>query len=141
MSKNLISLKVKCPHCSKSLMDYTHYLNAKPSIKLVVEVGGQNGILNLCSTYGCYDKTATVHLTENEIAVMGCPACKRNLPQSASCVECGAPIVDMAIEKGGIVHVCSRIGCKNHYVTFSDMNETLTEFYNEFDYGSHETES
>ena len=37
MAKNLISLKVKCPHCGKSLMDHTLFLNAKPSIKVRIE--------------------------------------------------------------------------------------------------------
>ncbi|MBN2273017.1 MAG: hypothetical protein JXR41_06520 [Bacteroidales bacterium] len=140
MSKNLISLKVKCPQCDKSLMDYTHFLNAKPSIKLHIEVKGQSGVINLCSTYGCYDKVSNVELVESEIALLSCPFCKKELPSHSKCDVCGAPIVDLALEKGGKVHVCSRIGCKKHFVSFEDIHETLSEFYNEYDYGAHDTD-
>jgi hypothetical protein len=140
MTKNLISLKVKCPHCSKSLMDYTHFLNAKPSIKLHIEVKGHSGAINLCSSYGCYEKVSNIELVEKEVARLSCPFCKKDLPVSAACEECGAPIVDFALEKGGKVHVCSRIGCKKHFVSFEDIHETLTQFYNDYDYGAHDVD-
>ena len=54
MSK-LISLKVNCPHCEKSLMDYTQFVNYKPSIKGIIEVRDKKGTIHLCSLYGCYD--------------------------------------------------------------------------------------
>jgi methionyl-tRNA synthetase len=139
MTKNLISLKVKCPRCDKSLMDYTHFLNAKPSIKLHIEIQGQSGSINLCSTYGCYEKSSNIELVENEIARLSCPHCKRELPSSSKCEVCGADIVDFALDKGGKVHVCSRIGCQKHYVSFEDIYDTLSKFYSEYDdYGAHE---
>jgi len=140
MPNRQISLKVLCPQCKKSLMDYTHFLNAKPSIKLHIEIQGHKGIINLCATYGCYEKSGTIELIDKEIARLTCPYCKKDLPESAKCLECGAPIVDFVMEKGGKVHVCSRIGCKKHYVTFEDIYDTLTNFYNEFDYGAHDTD-
>jgi len=121
-------------------MDYTHFLNAKPSIKLQIEVKGQKGNINLCATYGCYEKSGTIELIDKEIARLTCPYCKKDLPESAKCTECGAPIVDFDMEKGGKVHVCSRIGCKKHYVSFEDIHDTLTQFYNEFDYGAKDTD-
>ena len=138
MSKRLISLKVKCPHCEKSLMDYTQYLNAKPSIKVKIELGDQKGIINLCSTFGCYDKISTIELIENKIAKLTCPFCKQNLGTNVKCNICEAPIVDLDLEKGGKVHVCSRVGCKKHYVSFEDIYDTLTNFYSEYDYGASE---
>jgi len=141
MTKNLISLKVKCPHCHKSLMDYTHYLNAKPSIKLHIEVKGQNGTINLCSSYGCYEKTSNVELVDNEIARLSCPFCKKEFPSPTKCGECNAPLVGLDLDKGGKVHVCSRLGCKKHYVTFEDIYDTLTQFYKEYDdYGAHDAD-
>ena len=136
MSKNLISLKVKCPNCNHSLMDYTHYLNAKPSIKLHIELAGAQGIINLCSTYGCFEKISTIDLIENEIAKLSCMHCKQELPASGKCEVCKAPIVDFNLEKGGKVHVCSRIGCKKQYVSFEDIYESLSSFYNELEYGA-----
>ena len=138
MTKNLISLKVKCPLCEKSLMDYTQYLNAKPSIKLHIEMADQQGVINLCSTYGCYDKVSTVDLVEKEIAKLYCPHCKEDLATTVLCSICKAPIVDFNLDKGGKVHVCSRIGCKKHYVSFEDIYDTLTSFYSEYNYGADE---
>lgn len=121
-------------------MDYTQYLNAKPSIKVKVAVGDKEGILNLCSTYGCYDKVSSIELVENEIAKLICPYCKQDLSTQITCELCHAPMVDLTLNKGGKVHICSRIGCKKHYVSFEDIYETLTNFYGEYDYGASETD-
>ena len=140
MTKNLISLKVKCPHCHKSLMDYTHFLHDKPSIKLHIEIKDHHGVINLASCYGCYDKVCNIELVDNEIARLSCPFCKKELPSPTKCEDCGAPLVGFVLEKGGIVHICSRVGCKKHYVTFEDIYDTLTQFYNEYDYGAHDSD-
>jgi hypothetical protein len=140
MAKNLISLKVKCPHCSKSLMDHTMFLNAKPSIKIRVEFRGKQGIINLCSTYGCFDKQSSLQLIDGEIVDLMCMHCKKKLNSQNVCDLCGAPIVDFSLDKGGKVHFCSRIGCKKHYVSFEDIYDTLTSFYHEYDYGAQDTD-
>ena len=136
MSKNLISLKVRCSHCKKSFMDYTRYLNAKPSIKVRVEAGDKRGVLNLCSTYGCYEKFSNIELVSGEIYKLFCPNCKNELTGTDICDECEAPIIDFDLEKGGKVHVCSRIDCEKHYVSFDDIYDTLSRFYDEFNYGA-----
>jgi len=140
MSKNLISLKVKCPHCKKSLMDYTQYLNGKPSIKLHIELAGNKGVINLCSTYGCYEKLSNVELMEGEIAKLLCPNCKKELPGTDICDDCEAPIIEFDLDKGGKVHVCSRIGCKKHYVSFEDIYDTLSSFYSNYNYGARDAD-
>ncbi|MBN2348736.1 MAG: hypothetical protein JXJ22_07865 [Bacteroidales bacterium] len=121
-------------------MDYTQYLNAKPSIKLHIEVAGQQGVINLCATYGCYDKLSDVDLVDNETAKLICPHCHTELSSSALCALCKAPIVDFNLAKGGKVHVCSRIGCTNHYVSFEDIHDTLTSFYTEYNYGAEDND-
>jgi hypothetical protein len=136
MAKSLISLKVKCPHCGKSLMDHTQYLNAKPSIKVRIEHHGKEGMLNLCSSYGCFDKVSNVELVKGEIAKLSCLHCKKDLKGMHFCDLCEAPIVDFNLDKGGNVHFCSRIGCEKHYVSFEDIYTTLTNFYHEYDYGA-----
>ncbi len=139
MSK-LISLKVKCPHCGKSLMDHTLFLNAKPSIKVRIDHQGKQGMLNLCSTFNCLDKQSSIELTKGEIAGLSCMHCKKDLKGLQVCNSCGAPIVDFDLDKGGTVHVCSRIGCEKHYVSFEDIYSTLTSFYHEYDYGARDTD-
>ena len=140
MSKNLISLKVRCPVCSQSLMDYTNFLNAKPSIKLQIETKDQHGVIHLCSTYGCYDKTSNIELVEDEISRLSCPSCKNELATKSKCDVCGAPMVEFDLDKGGKVHVCSRVGCTKHFVSFEDIYSTLTSFYEEYDYGASEAD-
>jgi hypothetical protein len=140
MARKFISLKVKCPFCEKSLMDHTLFLNAKPSIKVKVEMNGKQGILNLCSSYGCFDKQSNVELNKGEIAVLSCIHCKKDLKGSHLCNLCGAPIVDFNLDKGGQVHFCSRIGCEKHYVSFEDIYTTLSSFYHEYDYGARDTD-
>jgi phage FluMu protein Com len=136
MGKNLISLKVKCPNCKKSLMDYTQYLNGKPSIKVHIGVGKSKGVINLCSTYGCYEKVSNIDLIEGEIARLSCPHCKKEFSGTSLCDDCDAPIIDFNLEKGGKVHVCSRIGCKKHFVSFEDIYDTLSNFYANYSYGA-----
>ena len=140
MTKNLISLKVRCPKCNKSLMDYTQYLNAKPSIRVHIAHAGHEGVINLCSTYGCYEKVCNIELVEKEIAVLSCPFCKTNLITDVKCDICDAPMIDFKLDKGGKVHVCARVGCKKHYVSFEDIYDTLTNFYTEYKYGADETD-
>jgi hypothetical protein len=140
MSKKLISLKVHCPHCEKSLMDHTLFLNARPSIKVKVELEGRKGVLYLCSTFGCFDKSSDIELVRNSVATLSCSNCKKDLKGTDICELCGAPIVDFSLDKGGKVHFCSRIGCEKHYVSFEDIYTTLTNFYHEYDYGARDTD-
>jgi hypothetical protein len=121
-------------------MDHTLFLNSKPSIKLKIDIEGQQGTINMCSTYGCYDRQSTVRLVDNAIATFSCPHCKKDLKGSHLCDACQAPVVDFKLDKGGKVHVCSRIGCEKHYVSFEDIYATLTRFYHEYDYGARDTD-
>ena len=45
----LISLKLKCPVCGKSLMDNDHLVDNEPSILLQVEIAGKKGDIRLSS--------------------------------------------------------------------------------------------
>lgn len=99
-------------------------------------MNGKQGMLNVCSSYGCFDKQSSVELIPGQIAVLSCPQCRKDLKGSHLCDLCGAPIVDFRLDKGGNVHFCSRIGCEKHYVSFEDIYATLTSFYHEYDYGA-----
>lgn len=140
MAKNPISLKVRCPVCNKSLMDHTQYLNGRPSIRVNIAHGGRNGVINLCSTYGSYDKICDIELIDNEIALLSCPFCKADLTSTLKCDICEAPIIDFKLDKGGKVHVCSRVGCKKHFVSFEDIYDTLNDFYSEQNFGADEND-
>ena len=136
MSK-VISLVVNCPHCSKSLMDEEFMINNKPSIKLEIQTAiRQKGFLWLSSIYGDYTFTSEFVIPEGEIVELFCPKCHENLRRKKTeCDACGAPIVTLNCDVGGRVSVCSRVGCKNHYVEFEDLDTTIRKFYE--DYGYH----
>lgn len=132
-----ISLDVKCPHCDVSLMDDGHLINNKPSIKLLIHTTiSQKGFIWLSSIYGDYNFTSEFRITEGEIVEFFCPHCKENLNRKKNeCEICGAPIVSLSCSIGGRVSICSRSGCKNHFVVFEDLDTTIRKFYE--DYGYH----
>jgi hypothetical protein len=35
---------------------------------------------------------------------------------------------------GGRVNICSRHGCKNHYVVFENLDTAVRKFYSEYQY-------
>lgn len=130
---NKISLNVKCTHCNQSLMDYRKELNGKPSIKVNVKnAAGAEGTLWLCSTYGCYDKQCEVELVEGTRVIVSCPHCNEVLNTDVVCKVCGAGMIKFNIEIGGVVSICDRVGCENHYVMLDDLTDTLRKFHREY---------
>jgi len=134
MDKNTISLNVKCPYCNLSLMDYRKLIRDKPSIKLHVKSGDDEGILYLCSIYGCYEKETEIDLIEGETTDLLCPYCYKNLKSKTICDICGAPIIDIRLETGGKLHICSRVGCKKRNVIWEDIYEDLMRYFKLHDY-------
>jgi predicted RNA-binding Zn-ribbon protein involved in translation (DUF1610 family)/phage FluMu protein Com len=129
---NEVSLKVKCPHCDKSLMDSENLIKGEPSIKINIESNHERGIIRLCSIYGCYELTSDIDLVENEIVTFYCPHCNKSLMREEKCDLCQAPMVCMNIKVGGKVKICSRNGCRNHYVAFQDIAGALNKFYDQY---------
>jgi hypothetical protein len=133
----VVSLTVKCPHCDASFMEEGQLLNNKPSIKLLIHTPiGQKGFIWLSSIYGDYTFTSEFQIKEGEICDFYCPQCKESLyRKKIECDVCSAPIVSLNCSMGGRVSICSRSGCKNHYVVFEDLDTTIRKFYD--DYGYH----
>lgn len=132
--KNLIALRTKCPHCKKSFMDPYDQINGKPSIKVDIEANGKKGRFRLCSYYDCFDHKCNFELSKGEVIKFFCPHCNTELTSPNKCEECGAPMIPFSLEKGGKVHICSRIGCKKHFISFQDVSDALRKFYHEFGY-------
>lgn len=133
----VISLSVNCPHCNSSLMDEGHLINNKPAIKTeIVTAIRQKGFLWLSSIYGDYNFTSEFKINEGDLVEFFCPHCHEGLIRKKfECDACGAPIVTMNVDIGGRVNICSRSGCRNHYVVFEDLDTTIRKFYE--DYGYH----
>ncbi len=124
-----ISLNLKCPHCDASLMDQSHQINGKPSVKINIETDRERGVLWLCSVYSCMSHENNIELNEGELVRFFCPECNKSLMREIPCKICNAPMVGFNIKAGGKVNICSRKGCENHYVVFENLDAEISKFY------------
>lgn len=131
---NSIALKVKCPLCSQSLMDFDRKIDGKPGIKLGISIAGKKGLIWLSSIYGSYNYETDISITDREIAEFSCPHCHQPIVSKENCQECNAPLVPFYLIVGGKVSICSRAGCRKHNVEFEDLSTALEMFYNDFAY-------
>lgn len=130
-----ISLNVKCPVCGKSLMDKDNFIDQKPGIKLDLEIGNKKGIIILSSIYGSYNYECDIDTSEGDLANFFCPHCKSQIVEETKCKMCNAPLIPFNLDMGGKVTICSRSGCKNHFVEFEDLSLALKKFYQEYGFG------
>jgi Zn finger protein HypA/HybF involved in hydrogenase expression len=128
----LISLKLKCPLCGKSLMDDEHLVDNEPSILLNIEIAGNKGSIRLSSIYGSYNYLTDIEMPKDEVAKFSCPHCKAHITSDSECLSCGANMVPFYLDMGGKVTICSRNGCKNHFVEFEDLAVALRRMYQEY---------
>ncbi len=129
---DFLALKVKCPVCSKSLMDKQKLVDNEPSIKLNIEIGGKKGTINLSSIYGSYNYVTPLDLPDGEVASFSCPHCSALLKDQISCLSCDAPMTHFNLDMGGKVSICSRNGCKNHKAEFEDLTVALNKLYQDY---------
>ncbi len=129
---DFLALKVKCPVCSKSLMDDQIRVDNEKSIKLNIEIGGKKGSINLSSIYGSYNYITDVSMANDEIAKFTCPHCSGIITDESNCLSCDAPMVPFHLDMGGKVSICSRNGCKHHKVEFDDLSVALNKLYQEY---------
>ena len=129
-----LSLKLNCPVCGKSLMDSEHLVDNEQSIKLDVDISGKKAKIWLSSIYGSYNYTSDIDLPAGETVQLHCPHCSENITSDSDCLVCGADMIAFYLDIGGKVSVCSRIGCKNHFVEFDDLSVALKKLYQEYGY-------
>ena len=131
---NLVSLRVKCPVCGHSLMDEKRPVDNCPSIKLNVKVGEKSGVMHLSSVWESFNYVCNIETPKKEILKLSCPHCNSALKGKADCEICDAPMVPLDLELGGDVCICSRMGCKSHFVKFVDFSFALKRLYIEAGY-------
>ncbi len=129
---NLISLKVKCPMCNVSLMDKSHPVDNNPGIKMEIDIAGEKGNIWLSSIYESYNYDSDLEVAKDAVAKFYCPTCLSEIISKELCASCNAPLVPFHLEEGGKVTICSRAGCKAHFVAFEDLSTALTHFYEKF---------
>ena len=126
----MIQLNVECPHCNHSLLDKKHKIDEHPAVKVTIEYKGKKGDLYLSSLYESYHTDFPFFVPEGEILTLYCPWCKDSLMSTRICEKCHAKMVVMDIEDGGTIQICSRNGCKKHFLEFEDLAIELKAFYN-----------
>ena len=127
--ENPIVLTVNCPSCGESLIDSKNTVNGRPAIRVDIELSGRRGTIYLCSEYDCFDKKSSVPLPDGAVAKMYCPHCYKRLMSNTSCKVCSAKMVNFSIEGGGDIHICSRVGCEEHYVDFTNSGNPLQRMF------------
>lgn len=133
---NLLKLSVNCPVCHHSLMDERHRLSGEPSIRMVVENEGRKGWLRLSSLYGDYVIESEFTIPAESTARFYCPECGVQIKSGFFCDLCHSPLVPFELNGGGLINICSRRGCKRHFLEFDDQNVALGKLYDEFELGA-----
>jgi len=128
---NFVSLNLKCPTCGKSLMDTEHLIDNEKSIKLNIAVGDKKGVIYLSSIYGSYNHDCNIDVKMSDIASFTCHHCNAEIKGKTICETCAAPMVTFNLDMGGKVAICTRYGCKNHFVEFEDLALALQKLYQE----------
>ncbi len=110
----IFPLEVNCPHCNHSLKDESFALDGHPSIQVMISVDHKQGWLRLSCLYGSYNSVSEFGVPADSIVGFRCPHCGVDFPSTSDCPMCGAPMIPMLVDGGGIVQICSRHGCKHH---------------------------
>ncbi len=131
---DFISLYVKCPMCTNSLMDKEKLIDNKPSIHLNIEMDGKKGSIALSSIYGSFNFNCNIDLPVGHLAKFTCRSCNKEITSKEECLSCGAPMVPFYLDMGGKVSICSRSSCKNHFVEFEDLTTAMQRLYEEYGY-------
>jgi NADH-quinone oxidoreductase subunit E len=117
--ERIFPIEAGCLACGKSLMDESHPIDGRASIKVMVSFDDLQSRLWLSSLYGSYSSESEHEIPSQTIVDFSCPHCRDRLTDSSPCSVCEAPLVKMKVPGGGMVYICSRKGCKNHLL---DLN-------------------
>ena len=112
--ERIFPIDVSCPHCNHSFKDETFVIDGYPSLKINVAMDHKEGWIRLSCLYGSYSVSTEFEIPEGTIVNFICPHCNSEIHSTSDCSGCGAPMIPMLVDGGGIVQICSRRGCKNH---------------------------
>lgn len=112
--KRIFPIEIRCPRCNHTIMDSRHLIDDYPSIRVTVSFAGKHGWLRLSSLYGSYNIESEYEIPVDALVHFFCPYCHVELMGASNCTECGAPMVPMTVQPGGMMQICSRRGCKGH---------------------------
>ncbi len=122
---DFIYLNVHCPLCHASFMDDKTLVDGRSGIKIGIKTARDQGFIHLSSIYESYNYQCDIEFTDGEIVGFTCPECKKVLNSQVNCEYCEAPMVPINLDIGGKVSICSRSGCKGHFLEFEDINTAM----------------
>ncbi|MDH5385803.1 MAG: hypothetical protein OEY18_13965 [Candidatus Aminicenantes bacterium] len=122
-------VNVKCPYCRKSLMDEKKQIDGYPSVKTQIQYRNKTSALYLSSIFGSYEIISEIPIPKEETVLFFCPRCHASLMLKDSCEECKAPLAFFELKNGGTVQICSRRGCKYHFMDYTNFAQKLSAFY------------
>jgi methionyl-tRNA synthetase len=128
----MLSVAVKCPHCSKSLMNPGRKLDGAASIEVSLSYAGKRAPLYLSSLYGSYKVETELSMPVGKVAGFRCTHCRADLKSTRKCDACGSQMIAFELKAGGQVQICSRRGCKKHVLEFQDPDSELQAFYKSY---------
>lgn len=132
-----LKVTVICPFCRRSLMSENKILDGHLSIRVLIQNGEKRGFLFLSSIYGSYNIDSRIDVALEEMVSFFCPLCHSSLLTSHSCESCHAPMAFFELRNGGKVEICSRRGCKEHFIEFSNLAQKVSTLYNIYDVFAH----
>jgi len=126
---DFIYLYARCPICKHTLMDNDQKVDGRPGIRLGIKTSEIDGEIILSSVYESYNYRCDIEFPKNEIVTFSCLFCNEILTSKFECEYCGAPMVPLDMDIGGKVSICSRSGCKGHFLEFEDITTALKKLY------------
>ena len=113
-------------------MDNETLVDKLPSVRVIVQYGNKRGYLYMSSLYGSYNTINDIKPPKDEIMIFFCPHCNAALTTKFLCEECNAPMVAFEFIKGSKILICSRKGCKKHFIEFEDLEKQISAFYSAY---------
>lgn len=113
-------------------MDNDNLVDKLPSVRTIIQYGDKRGNLYLSSLYGSYNVISEIKPPKDEIVIFFCPHCNAALTTKFLCDECNAPMVAFEFIGGSKILICSRKGCKKHFIEFEDLEKQISAFYSAY---------
>ena len=130
-----IRVQVNCPNCYGSLIEPGVQVDALDSILFLTKVGNSRGHLYLSQIYGSGNKIfQQVEDIAGAIVAYFCPRCDTAFPEVGTC-ECMASKNALYLNDGGYVEVCTRNGCRQHWLEFKNIDDAFRVFQNQDEVG------
>lgn len=117
-------------------MDPEVRIDNEPSIKLNLKVGEEHSWVRLSSVWGSFTHQTGLSVTGGTQGEFHCPHCREHLNVKHTCDRCSASLVELFLNIGGKVHVCSRKGCPKHSIEVENVKDFLRIADNRFALGA-----